>query len=189
MGEAAKGLMRIIAALNLAFVLTAVAGSPAGSVGAGPAAFTEIKWPFLMDQWGLGRAFRCGPADCGANVDVYLRTKVGFCNCTTGVADDDEVDRVGDIELLDGKTVTPLGPGRPVRVGAMAGRARLFRVEIPYHWSDRFAVLVALSNKCDAVVATVVTDLAPTPEQQAAALGFLDSKAVRAWAEANTGLQ
>jgi len=43
-----------------------------------------------MDQWGLGKAFVCMPADCGVKVDIYVRPKIGFCNCATGVSDDAE---------------------------------------------------------------------------------------------------
>jgi hypothetical protein len=50
--------------------------------------WTEFKWPFLLDQWGIGRAFVCKPVDCGSEIKVYLRPKIGFCNCTTGVLDD-----------------------------------------------------------------------------------------------------
>src|SRR5215475_6875307 len=69
----------------------------------GRATWTEVKWPFPLDQWGTGRAFRCAPADCGADVDLYLRAKLGFCNCATGVSDDAELDRVGDLELLSAR--------------------------------------------------------------------------------------
>ena len=32
------------------------------------AAWAEVKWPFPLDQWGTGKAFQCGAADCGAEV-------------------------------------------------------------------------------------------------------------------------
>jgi hypothetical protein len=41
-------------------------------------AWTEFKWPFPVDQWGIGRAFVCKPAECGVEVNVYLRPKIGF---------------------------------------------------------------------------------------------------------------
>ena len=72
----------------------------AAGVRRAPEAWTETKWPFLIDQWGLGNAYQCKAADCGIDVTLYLRAKVGFCNCTTGVAEDDEIDRVGDIGLI-----------------------------------------------------------------------------------------
>ncbi|HEY7666139.1 MAG TPA: hypothetical protein VH934_23715, partial [Xanthobacteraceae bacterium] len=65
-----------------------VAGAPASTV------WREVKWPFPIDQWGTGRAFRCSAADCGIDITLYLRAKLGFCNCTTGVSDDTELDRV-----------------------------------------------------------------------------------------------
>jgi hypothetical protein len=49
--------------------------------------WTEVKWPFPIDQWGSGRAFACKATDCGAEVSLYLRAKLGSCNCTTGIAD------------------------------------------------------------------------------------------------------
>src|SRR5262249_61411374 len=73
------------------------AGKPA------PAAWTEFQWPFPLDQWGVGRAFRCRAADCGADIDLYLRAKLGFCNCATGVSDDADLDRVADLELLSAR--------------------------------------------------------------------------------------
>ena len=62
--------------------------------------WTEVQWPFPMDQWGKGKAFRCTAADCGAEVNIYIRAKIGFCNCTTGVADDDELTRLSDFNLM-----------------------------------------------------------------------------------------
>jgi hypothetical protein len=46
--------------------------------------WAEVKWPFPIDQWGTGRAFACRAADCGAEAELYLRAKLGSCNCTTG---------------------------------------------------------------------------------------------------------
>src|SRR4051812_13095563 len=50
--------------------------------------WTEAKWPFPIDQWGTGRAFDCKAADCGSDVKLYLRAKLGSCNCATGIAED-----------------------------------------------------------------------------------------------------
>ena len=57
--------------------------------------WTEVVWPFPIDEWGGGWAFQCKAADCGIDIKLYLRPKIGFCNCQTGVADDEELDRVG----------------------------------------------------------------------------------------------
>src|SRR5712671_5239268 len=136
--------------------------------------WTEVKWPFPLDQWGVGRAFVCRSADCGGEVDLYLRAKLGFCNCTTGVSDDAELDRVGDLELLSDK-FEGLSDGRPISVGWMNGRSRPYQVAIRYG-SPRTALAIAFNDKCDVVVATVVADDVPTAER--AALGFLNSDLV-----------
>ena len=61
--------------------------------------WTEVQWPFPMDEWGKGKAFRCNATDCGAEVNLYIRAKIGFCNCTTGVSDDDELNRLSDFSI------------------------------------------------------------------------------------------
>ena len=58
------------------------------------------RGPFPMDEWGKGKAFRCAATDCGVEVNLYLRAKVGFCNCTTGVSDDEELERLADFNLM-----------------------------------------------------------------------------------------
>ena len=85
--------------------------------GSARAVWTEVKWPFPLDQWGLGRAFRCGAADCGTEINLYLRAKIGFCNCATGVSDDAELDRVGDLEIsaTNGSASPTAGRSRSAR--------------------------------------------------------------------------
>ena len=78
--------------------------------------WTELPWPFPIDQWGRGKAFQCKPADCGTEVRLYLRAKLGSCDCTTGVADDDDLDRMSDFDLVGGE-VAPLGPDDRSRSG------------------------------------------------------------------------
>jgi len=55
---------------------------------------------------------------CGEDTEVYVRPKIGFCNCDSGVADDDEVDRVADLDLISPRFV-PLRDGDVVRVADM----------------------------------------------------------------------
>src|ERR1700719_1988943 len=85
----------------------------------------EIAWPFPRDGWPAGRAFRCGVALCGDEVELYVRPKIGFCNCDTGVADDDEVDRVADLDLMS-EHFAPLEPGKVIRIADMPGRLRSY---------------------------------------------------------------
>jgi hypothetical protein len=148
--------------------------------------FAEIKWPFLRDQWGDGRAFRCAAADCGVEVSLYVRPKIGFCNCDTGVSDDAELDRVGDLELFSEKFIG-LGNGREIRVGWMAGRSRPYRVDVPYA-RPLTAQAIAFNEKCDVMVATVVAPLDRLPEAAQLALEFLNGEAIVKWAKAEFGV-
>jgi hypothetical protein len=50
------------------------------------AEWREIAWPFPRDGWPAGKAFRCDTAACGHDVAIYVRPKMGFCNCDRGVA-------------------------------------------------------------------------------------------------------
>jgi hypothetical protein len=106
-------------------LLTKSAGDGGSALSALRPVWTETQWPFPLDQWGRGRAFRCNPADCGTEVNIYLSAKLGSCNCTTGVADDAELDRMSDFELVGGE-VSPLGAGQAVTIGTMKGRSRAY---------------------------------------------------------------
>ena len=107
-----------------------------------------------MDEWGKGDAFRCAAADCGTEINLYLRAKIGFCNCTTGVSDDDELDRLSDFNLI-GDKFSVLGPGHPITVAWMKGRSRSYAVAGPFR-TGQYALAVAFNDHCDAI-ATVVT--------------------------------
>ena len=175
-------------ALPLAFAvaLPAVAtwtGRPANEPAV---AWSETKWPFLLDQWGTGRAFRCSGAGCDG-LSLYLRPKIGFCNCATGVADDAEVDRVADIELLS-QRYAPLGDGHAITVGWMSGRSRAYAVDGPMQ-ARRTAMALAFNDKCDVVVATLVGDGAWPAEAERAALSLLNSGPVLRWAKAELNQQ
>src|SRR6476660_8062318 len=113
------------------YVLFLAAKPPSDSTSSrkGPV-WTDAAWPFPMDQWGQGWAYQCKAADCGIDVKLYLRPKIGFCNCQTGVADDEELDRVSDVDLV-GNEGSALGPGRPITVHWMKGRSRGYRVGPP----------------------------------------------------------
>src|SRR5262249_28769425 len=61
----------------------------------GRTAWTETAWTLPLDNWGQGRVWRAG----SAGITLFARTKTGFCNCFNGIADDDEIDRIGDVDL------------------------------------------------------------------------------------------
>jgi len=146
--------------------------------------WTETKWPFLQDQWGIGKAFVCMPADCGVKVDVFIRPKIGFCNCSTGVSDDNELERVADTELVSPK-VRPLGPASPVKVGWMRGLSRAYLA------SDEKANLlsVAFNDECDVVVAVASLGKADPDAVAPAVLSFLNSTPMVLWAKKELGLE
>src|SRR5260370_22085756 len=89
----------------------------------------EIAWPFPRDGWPAGRAFHCATELCGDETEVYVRPKIGFCNCDSGVADDDEVDRVADLHLMSARFV-PLAARRVTRIADMPGPLRSYDLHI-----------------------------------------------------------
>jgi hypothetical protein len=165
----------------------ALSGPTAGrALAAETPTWSEIKWPFAIDQWGTGRAFRCTAAECGVAADLYLRPKIGFCNCATGVADDDDVDRVGDVDIL-GNSFVALGPGKPVAIGWMKGRSRSYLLT-GQGLQARFTLAIAYADKCDVVVATVVVVAGRPAAAEAAALAFLNGAPALDWVKAQLGL-
>jgi hypothetical protein len=145
--------------------------------------WTEGTWPFPIDQWGEGWAYQCKAADCGIDVNLYLRPKIGFCNCQTGVADDEELDRVSDVDLV-GSERSALGPGRPITVHEMKGRSRGYTVGAR---SAKSLLSLAFNNRCDVIVATVVAGDDPVAQEQAV-LEFLNGDLMLRWAEVVLGL-
>jgi len=148
--------------------------------------WTEVVWPFPVDEWGGGWAFECKAADCGIDVNVYLRPKIGFCNCKVGVADDEELDRVSDVDLV-GSERSALGPGRPIKGDWMKGRSRGYKVATPWGTDRSAKSLLSLAfnpfnHTCDVVVATVVAGDQPVAQEQTV-LAFLDGDLVRRYAE------
>jgi hypothetical protein len=185
-----NGAMRLIAALVVFVLGTSTGISYAADPGNSSensrgVAWSEVKWPFLTDQWGQGRAFVCAAATCGADVKLYLRAKVGFCNCQTGVSDDAELDRVGDLEIFSERW-TGLDAGRPIKIGWMNGRSRAYRVEVPYA-GPVTALAVAFNDKCDVAVVTVVAAREHLVLAERLALDFLNSDLVLHWAERELG--
>lgn len=140
----------------------------------------EIAWPFPRDGWPAGRAFRCNSAACG-EVEVYVRPKIGFCNCDSGVADDDEVDRVADLDLISERFV-PREPGGVIRVADMPGRIRGYDLNMS-DGSRHTAVGIAVSRRCDLLVA-VAQGKGEAVEVRRAALEYLASSEMTRWMNA-----
>ena len=190
-------LRTIIIVLALGIAVAGLIAKDAVTVGIGlraperadvsaQSSFVEIKWPFPRDMWGDGRAFRCAASDCGVEVSLYLRPKIGFCNCDTGVADEAELDRVADIELYSPKFVG-LTHGGDIRVGWMRGLSRVYQVDIPY---DRVRPIMAMAfnQNCDVMVATIVAPLEHYPSAERHVLAFLNGEPILKWARAQFGI-
>src|SRR5215471_21711262 len=120
-------MRRLSAILIAALAFGALSGAVAyqkvrpQAENSGGVRWQEIAWPYPRDGWPAGRAFRCD--GCAGEIELYVRPKIGFCNCDTGVADDDEVDRVADLDLISQRFV-PKQAGRAVHVADLSGRAR-----------------------------------------------------------------
>ena len=154
-------------------------GTATGDDGAGRpaldrAAWSETAWPFLRDQWGGGRALHCVGAPCDEDSRLYLRAKVGFCDCFNHVEDDDDIDRLTDFDLIGGDRVVPLGPGRLLALTAGPARLRAFRLE-GKRGEVRHAMAAVMAIDCQARVAMLVSKRHPTPALEATMLDLLDN--------------
>lgn len=166
------------AAAALAWVGTETAGPGQ------PARWAEVPWPFAMDPFGKGKAYQCNRADCGAEVTLYVRAKVGFCNCTTGVADDEELERISDLDFI-GPGLAAAGDGRQISVAWMKGRSRAYAGP----GAARPAGLsIAVNDRCDAIVATAVLNGGQAAAVEPVVLDFLNSTPVLRWAQVTLGL-
>jgi hypothetical protein len=176
-------MRRPLTAFAVAFLMLAgIAGlQPARSDVEG---WREIAWPFPRDGWPAGRAFRCAMEACGGEVEVYLRPKAGFCNCDTGVADDEEVDRVADLDLIS-ERFAPREAGQPIRIAEMPGRIRTYDLGMA-DGSRHVAVGIAVSRRCDVLVA-VAQGAGTASDVQRAALAFLGSSEMTRWMIAAMG--
>ena len=182
----------VAVAFGAAGVVCALAGSlwfagHGGAVATAPhPVWAEVQWPFPIDEWGTGKAFQCRAADCGTEVNVYVRAKLGFCNCTTGVADDSELERLSDFNLLRGH-VAALEAGQPINVGWMKGRSRAYVISDSAD-DGKSALSAAFNSDCDAIVATAVIHQAQRAKIEPEVVGFLNGPAVLQWARVTLGL-
>ena len=182
----AIGIAVLVLGSAAVFGVLAPANTAATSTTAIEPIWTEAKWPFPMDQWGLGKAFVCSAADCGAQVNVYVRPKIGFCNCATGVSDEAELERVADTELLRAKT-RALGSGRPIKVGWMRGLTRSYSA-FDGETGERL-VSIAYNDECDVVVAVARFANGNPAVLEPAVLAFLNTNTMVLWAKKELGLE
>src|ERR1700750_1410159 len=144
-------LIAAVVAIGALSGAAAVQHAQTSSGGAGIGHWREIAWPFPRDGWPAGRAFRCDADACGQAVELYVRPKIGFCNCDSGVADDEEVDRVADLDLISPR-FDPQAAWQVVRINDMTGRTRRYDLKMA-DGAQHAAVGFALSRRCDLMVA------------------------------------
>jgi hypothetical protein len=138
----------------------------------------RIAWPFPRDGWNEGQAWR------GHGLELYVRPKLGFCgNCDTGVVEDSEVDRVTDIDLVD-PLFEPLEPGRRIQVTDLVGRSRLYQLRS--RGPRQLAEAIAVSYRCDLIVAVVVGNVADEKLRRTAHR-FLEADPVQDWVNVQLG--
>lgn len=181
-----NAILALAAALGIGGTLGAAAliGAripAAGTVSARPV-WSEAPWPFPPDPWGRGKAFRCLAEHCGAEVNLYVRAKIGLCGCVTAI-DDDDVDRVSDLDVIGGERMA-LGPGRAIEVRWMKGRSRAYSLG----GRGATALAIAFHDRCDMIVATAAISKKPSVVQEGAVLEFLNSDKILRWAETAIGL-
>jgi hypothetical protein len=174
------------AAFGLGGLVAATALRSDRPAATSPAVWNEVAWPFPIDQWGKGKAFRCIAADCGTEVSVYIRPKIGCCNCSTGVADDEELDRISDFDLFN-NALSPLGGGREISVAWMKGRSRPYSITGAQP-APRSALSIGFNDSCDAIVATAVVGHDRPAAVEPAVIEFLNSRTIIRWAELALGL-
>jgi hypothetical protein len=162
--------------------MTLLSGNPAAQ--SRHPVWTETAWPFPVDQWGKGKAFTCRAADCGVDITVFLRAKIGFCNCITGASDDSELDRMSDFELVG--RATPLANGHEIKVGHMHGRSRTYR--FVQDRRGKTAIAVVFNDRCDMVAATAIVPHERPASIEPAVIAFLNSPTVQRWAEITLGI-
>ena len=172
--------MRIWPTLAVAALALGALSGVAAYENAWPRAgsWQEISWPFPRDGWPAGRAFRCEAAWCGGDIEVYVRPKIGFCNCDRGVADDDEVDRVADLDLLS-ERFAPIEARKIVRVADMPGRIRTYDLRMA-DGAQHAAIGIAVSRRCDLLVA-VAQGRGEAAGVRRVALEFLGSSKMTDW--------
>jgi hypothetical protein len=170
-------MRRLLTAFAVAIcMLTGVAGTQ--HARSDIEGWREIAWPFPRDGWPAGRAFRCATELCDDEIEVYVRPKIGFCNCDSGVRDDDEVDRVADLDLMS-ERFAPLEPGQVIQIAGMQGRLRSYDLKMS-DGSQHVAVGIAVSRRCDLLVA-VAQGKGTAIGVQRVALEFLGSSDMARW--------
>ena len=71
----AAGLAILLAIGGSAALLGGKAPEPPRIAAGNRPVWAEVAWPFALDQWGRGLAFRCKPTECGSDINLYLQLR------------------------------------------------------------------------------------------------------------------
>ena len=134
----------------------------------------------------LSRDFANESAARGGEVQLYVRAKLGFCNCVTGIADDTDLEKMGDLAMIGGE-VEPLGVGKQIKVGSMHGRSRVYGVRGTQNRHGS-AISLAFNQRCDMVAALALLQRDDATSIEPVVLDFLNSETVLKWTETTLGL-
>jgi len=183
--DAMKRAAALIAGIGLCAIAPSFLAGPQSQIAAHAtpapdrAVWSEVKRPFPMDQWGEGKAFQCKAADCGTEINLYVRAKIGFCSSARGVADNDELDRLSDFDLMGGRA-TALAGSHEIEIGRMKGRLRAYAVTDLVR-PQAYAFSIAFNSNDDAVVVTAQFAGAQLALTESAVIQFLRGKIVQQW--------
>ncbi len=154
--------------------------APAPLVAPG-SVWRDAAWPFLRDGWPAGRALRCDAVHCAEEILVYVRVKAGMCDCVTGVADDEDLERVSDAGLVSAQ-MTPEGAGVELTFAGRKGRMRQYRTE----GGAALAVLAGGRN-CNALVVMATARRMLSPQSLESVGVLLQSPLMARWIDRQGG--
>ena len=171
----------VVAGFGAAAALLFLAASDTPRTDPARPLWVETAWPFPMDQWGEGKAFACKAADCGSDLRLYVRAKIGFCSSNIGVADDSELERLSDFDFMKGAVAR--GGSHEIAVAWMKGRLRTYAIG-----AGTTATSIAYNNESDALVATIVADGAE-PAAEPIVIAFLSGEPMQRWVKKTLGVE
>jgi hypothetical protein len=178
-------LVSVVAAIGAASAAAALfggraPGSPLNSV------FTSTKWPFLLDQWGIGEAFVCRPVDCGVNRSTSGRrsasaiARMAYMTTTSwsGLA----------IPNLWSGDIQPLDESHPITVGWTHWRSRIY-FATDDEGREQWLISVAFHDGCDAVVALAAVGQGDPTALEPSVIAFLKNRLLVRWVKKELGLE
>ena len=175
----------VLLAASLCAMMTPDTGTAPRAQSLQPARWRESPWPFPRDAWPAGKAFQCDGPACGGDAVLSVRVKLGFCSCTGGVRDDDEVDNVADVDMITPDFVAT-GPGDVIKVAHFSGRIRNYEYGAPNH-KRRTALGVALGHQCDLIAVSVNSSMADAAALREQAMLRLETHDVIKWINRQLG--